>query len=145
MAWSTRSWLGACFVGSVWADMSRGPVPSEMFAPEAPGPCFFPALPSALGHTDRPNREEAWQRVEEWVVRSPADLGCLSSTHRRLCSQLPEQGPGHVKVGQDGVGWSARHIAWRPSGGLCMQQWGEQGDRSFLHTHSAQEWGPAHT
>ena len=121
--------------------MFRGPVPSEMFAPEAPGPCFFPLCLLLLGHIDRPTWEKAWQRVEEWVVRSLADHGCLSSTHRPLGSQLPEPSPGHVRVGQDGVGWSAWHMAWRPSGGLCMQQSGGQGDRCFLNTHSAQEWG----
>ena len=146
MVLSTRPLLGVCFVGFVCGQTcleALSPLRCLLLRPQAL--VSSPLCLLLLSHIDRPNREEAWQRVEEWVVRSLADLGCLSSTHRPLGSQLPEPSPGHVRVGQDGVGWSAWPMAQRPSGGLCMQQWGGQGDRCFLNTHSAQEWGTLHT
>ena len=82
MVLSTRPLLGVCFVGFVCEQTCLEALsPLRCLLLRLQALVSSPLCLLLLSHIDRPNREEAWQRVEEWVVRTLTDLGCLSSTH----------------------------------------------------------------
>lgn len=105
--------------------MSGGPVPSKMFALEAPSPSLF-LESSAACHLG-----PAWKEVLE-EGGGARDQGPLTTQQQAQRTKAQVKG---LPEEWDRVSWSTQHMSQRPQRGLRTQQWEGQGQGTVFPEH----------